>query len=154
MTGTLALPSPADAAALTHDTVRLAVVVDPTLPTGLLANVVAVLSAGLGAARPGLGGEELVDAEGRIVRTSANRPIPILAAEPAAMTAVLVRALAAPSGGTVIPFPAFARTIHDFDAYRATFAQRRLTAEVIDGLALAGPAKWVRSLTGSLKLLR
>jgi len=62
--------------------------------------------------------------------------------------------LPAPAGGVVVPFPAFARSIHDFAAYQETFPTRHLGDEPIDGLGLAGPAKWVRSLTGALKLLR
>ena len=53
-----------------------------------------------------------------------------------------------------MPFPAFARSLHLYADYEAAFPDRDLSEETIDGLGLAGPAKWVRSLTGSLKLLR
>ena len=36
----------------------------------------------------------------------------------------------------------------------AQFAARDIATETIEGLGLAGPEKWVKSLTGSLKLLR
>jgi hypothetical protein len=54
----------------------------------------------------------------------------------------------------VVPFPAFARSLHAYAEYEAAFPGRDLGEEAIDGLGLAGPAKWVKSLTGSLKLLR
>jgi hypothetical protein len=62
--------------------------------------------------------------------------------------------LPAPAGAIIVAFPQFARAIHRFADYRALFPSRDLGAEVIDGIGLAGPEKWVRSLTGSLKLLR
>jgi hypothetical protein len=59
-----------------------------------------------------------------------------------------------PSSVRSLPFrPSPARS-HDYREYEATFPDRDLTAETIDGLGIAGPAKWVKSLTGSLKLLR
>ena len=53
-----------------------------------------------------------------------------------------------------MPFPRFARNIHLFADYLAEFPRRDLQGEVIEGLGMAGPAKWVKSLTGDLKLLR
>ena len=50
--------------------------------------------------------------------------------------------------------PEFARAIHGFEEYQALFPGKDLAIEVIEGIGLAGPEKWVRSLTGSLKLLR
>lgn len=133
---------------------RLAIIVDPTLPLGLLANTVATIAVGLGAGAPGLGGMMLADREGRSVLNSANRPVPILQGPPEAIRAVLLKALPAPEGAVVVPFPQFARAIHSFAEYKALFPDKDLTAETIEGLGLAGPEKWVRSLTGSLKLLR
>jgi hypothetical protein len=44
--------------------------------------------------------------------------------------------------------------MHVYAEYETTFPDRDLASEIIDGVGIAGPAKWVRSLTGSLKLLR
>jgi hypothetical protein len=134
--------------------IRVAIIVDPTLPLGLLANTVAALGIGIGAAEEQLGRTLLTDLRGRTVTTSSNRPVPILQAEPPVIGALLLRALAAPDAGIVVPFPRFARAVHDFAAYTAEFPLHDLETTAIDGLGLAGPQKWVRSLTGSLKLLR
>ena len=136
-----------------HD-LRIAVVVDPSLPIGLIANTVAVVGIGLGCALPALAGTPLVDADNRTVRTSANRPVPVLQATPEAIATLLTRALPMPEGAVVVPFPRFARDLHRFEHYVSEFPRRRLAGEAIDGLAICGPEKWVRSLTGSLKLLR
>lgn len=134
--------------------IRVAVIVDPSLPVGLIANTVAAVGIGIGAAATELGGVLLTDSNGRTALTSANRPVPILQATPEAMASLLLRALPAPEGGIVVPFPRFARAIHRFEDYLAEFPRRSLEGEVMEGLGIAGPEKWVRSLTGSLKLLR
>ncbi|NEU96104.1 DUF2000 domain-containing protein [Bradyrhizobium uaiense] len=133
---------------------RIAIIVNPALPLGLIANTVAALSIGIGAAEPDLGGTRLTDGNGLAVRTSANRPVPILQATPEALSALLTRAQPLVSGAVLVPFPQFARALHRFEDYLAEFPLRALANETIDGLGLYGPEKWVRSLTGNLKLLR
>lgn len=133
---------------------RLSIVVAPDLPIGLLANTIATIGAGIGAAVPALGGIVLTDSSGRSIHSSATLPAPILQGTPETIRSVLLRALPAPEGTTVVAFPQFARAIHRFADYRALFPARDLDVEIIDGIGLAGPEKWVRSLTGNLKLLR
>jgi hypothetical protein len=133
---------------------RVAIIVDPALAPGLLANTVAVIGVGLGAAAPWLGQHALSDALGRTVFNSANRPVPVLQASAEGIGQLLIRALPAPQGAIVVPFPAYARALHDFAEYRSEFGVRDLACELTEGLGLAGPSKWVRSLTGALKLLR
>jgi hypothetical protein len=136
------------------DGLRLAVVVDAALPLGLLANTVATIAVGLGAALPAFGGTTLMDAHGRAIMNSADRPVPILQAPAETIRAILLKALPTPDGGVVVAFPQFARSLHAFADYAQQFPTRDLAEETIEGLGLAGPEKWVRSLTGSLKLLR
>ena len=133
---------------------RIAIIVDPSLPIGLLANTVAAIGIGLGAAAPAFGNVVLTDAAGRSIHTSADRPVPILQAPAEQIARLLIAAEPAPEGGRIVAFPQFARGLHAFADYQAAFPARDLAHEVIDGLGLAGPAKWVTSLTGSLKLLR
>jgi hypothetical protein len=133
---------------------RIVIVVDPSLAIGLIANTVATIAVGLGAVEPALGNATLTDAAGRLIKTSANRPVPILQAPAEAIRATLLEALPTREGEIVVPFPQFARSLHDFAAYQAQLAARDLATETIEGLGLAGPEKWVKSLTGSLKLLR
>lgn len=139
---------------MTDPALRIAVIVDPSLPLGLLANTVATIAIGLGAAQPLLGNTALTDAAGRAVRNSADRPVPILQAPDEMIRALLLKAVPPPEGAVIVPFPRFARSLHDFAAYQAAFPARDLAAEALDGLGLVGPDRWVRSLTGSLKLLR
>ena len=133
---------------------RLAIVVNPALATGLLANTIGAIAIGLGAAQPGLGGVRLADQDGRSILTSADRPVPILQSDPQGLQALLAKAADRPAEAVLVAFPAFARALHSFAAYEDTFPTRDLKAEATDGLGVCGPAKWVKSLTGSLKLLR
>lgn len=68
---------------------RIAIVVDPTLPLGLLANTVATLSIGLGAAEPVFGNTALTDSVGRQIMNRADRPVPILQASGDGLWALL-----------------------------------------------------------------
>lgn len=133
---------------------RIAIVVNPELPPGLCANTIGAIAIGLGARLPQLGAAQLTDRDGATIDISSNRPLPVLQAAPEAIAAVLARALPIPENAAVVPFPAFARALHDYADYEAQFPTRRLIDEQIDGLGIAGPGKWVKSLTGALKLLR
>ena len=69
---------------------RIAIVVDSTLPLGLLANTVATIAIGLGAAVPAFGNTILIDANGRSTHNSADRPVPILQASAEAIRVLLL----------------------------------------------------------------
>lgn len=133
---------------------RIAIVVNPSLPLGLIANTVATIGIGIGAVEIEFGATVLTDAAGRTITTSANRPVPILQASNDAIRALLLKTLPSPEGALVVPFPKFARSLNVFSEYLDEFRKRDLSVEEIDGVGISGPEKWVKSLTGSLKLLR
>jgi hypothetical protein len=137
-----------------QEDLRLAVIVNPDLAQGLLANTVAAISIGLGARLPQVAARQLIDRSGVAIDISSDRPVPILQADAETIRSILLKAAAHEDRQAVVAFPAFARAMHVYAEYETTFPDRDLTAEVIDGVGIAGPAKWVRSLTGSLKLLR
>ncbi|CNF04692.1 Uncharacterized protein conserved in bacteria [Yersinia bercovieri] len=133
---------------------RIAIIVNPELPVGLIANTTSAVGIGLAARFPQLAGAVLSDSEGKEIDVSSKLPVPILQANASQMREVLLKALVATHERAIVPFPAFARSMHSFEDYEATFPLRSLTNEQLDGLGLVGPEKWVRSLTGALKLLR
>lgn len=137
-----------------HEDLRLAIIVNPELPLGLIANTAGAIAVGLGARLPALAGRKLTDSMARTIDISANRPVPILQADAPGLRALILKALPGDESRAIVPFPAFARSLHAYADYEATFPDRDLAEEEIDGLGIAGPSKWVRSLTGSLKLLR
>ncbi|KQV17317.1 hypothetical protein ASC97_30570 [Rhizobium sp. Root1203] len=119
-----------------------------------MANTIGAVSIGLGAKLPSLGGGRLTDLRGRTIDVSSNRPVPILQATTEEIARLLLKAISQADDRMVVPFPSFARSLHDYADYEAVFPGHDLVEEVIDGLGIAGPSKWVKSLTGSLKLLR
>lgn len=133
---------------------RLAIVVNPDLPLGLLANTVGAIGIGLGARLPWLGNRPLTDADGRIIDDSSILPVPILAASSEVIQALMLKAMPRADDSALVAFPAFSRALHDYREYEALLPDKRLAEEAIDGLGLCGPSKWVKSLTGSLRLLR
>lgn len=137
------------------DDFRIAIIVNPALPVGFLANTVAAIGIGIGAGETGFGAVRLCDRGGTRFLTSSNRPVPILQANNATLQALLQKARQTePQDGNLVIFPAFARSLHRFEDYESAVPLRDLADEEIDGAGLFGPAKWVKSLTGSLKLLR
>ena len=134
--------------------IRLAIIVNPELPPGYLANTIAAISIGIGSAMPDLGNRRLTDSRQNTIDISSNRPVPVLQADSRTIGALLLKALPKQEDRIVVPFPAFARSLHSYADYEAQFPERDLAEEAIDGIGLAGTAKWVKSLTGSLKLLR
>lgn len=139
---------------MTED-LRLAIVVNPELPQGFLANTVGAIAIGIGAKLPELAARQLVDGQGRRIDVSSTLPVPILPADDEALRRLMLKALdGAGPAGAVVPFPAFARALHVYADYEASMPERDLGEEKIDGLGIVGPSKWVKSLTGALKLLR
>ena len=136
------------------DNLRVAIILNPELPPGLLANTAGVIGIGLAAKFPMLGGSSLTDAKGVTTATISKTPLPVLQATVDHIKALMFKALEAEGEHGVVPFPAFARTMHQFEQYEMTFPLRDLYDEVIDGVGLVGPEKWIKSLTGNLKLLR
>jgi hypothetical protein len=139
---------------VTDASTRIAIIVDPELPPGLLANTIATIGIGLGAAEPRFGNTILTDREGRKIHNSADRPVPILQASPDVIRRLSLSAIGGPETSRVVAFPKFARSLHAFADYQLRFPDIDLAEEAIEGLGIAGPEKWVRSLTGNLRLLR
>ena len=69
---------------MTED-LRLAIVVNPELPQGFLANTVGAIAIGIGAKLPELAARQLVDGQGRRIDVSSTLPVPILQADDEAL---------------------------------------------------------------------
>jgi len=137
-----------------EDDIRVAIIVNPALPMGLLANTVGAVAIGLGAKLPMLAACQLTDRQGCAVDIMSNRPVPVLQAGEDVIRGLMLKALPQSRDRAIVPFPAFARSIHAYADYERAFPDRELADEIIDGVGLAGASRWIRSLTGALKLLR
>jgi hypothetical protein len=126
------------------------VILDDQLAPGLAANAAAVVAMTLGARAPGLIGEDYADATGSTHPGLITTGLPILRAPGAQLRELRARAVAASVG--VIGFPVNGHQTNDYEAFRSMVASVESPAYL--GLALYGPGKTIRSLTGSLALLR
>jgi len=128
------------------------VVVDPALPLGLAANAVAVLALTLGARIPRILGPDVPDASGHHHPGLIPFGLPVLAAPGADLVRLRSSALAA--GLLVVDFPTLGQQTTDYAAFTAQVAATSPADLTYLGVAVHGPAKSVRTLTGGLPLLR
>jgi hypothetical protein len=150
MTGQAA---PASAAADSQPaTVRCVIVVDEALPPGLAANAAAMVALTLGATVDGLPGTDLVDADGNTHPGLIAAGIPILAAAREQLPDLHARAARAGIG--VVDFPAYGQQTTDYEAVIERVGQTPAADLEYLAVALHGPPRAVRRLTGSLRLLR
>lgn len=132
---------------------RIAIIVNPSVPIGMLGNAIAVVSIGIGASAPQLGGHPLTDGVGRSFRSSAVVAVPVLQASPAEMLMLLDQCRLASGIDTTVAFPEFARGVHDFATYRDKLGGLDLTAEPLASIGVAGDTGAVKRLTKRLRLL-
>ena len=134
---------------------KCVIVVDETLPIGLLTNTAAALALSLGNHVSGLIGPDVADGDGRMHKGITAVPIPILAANQAAIQDLLSKSQGATESGlTVLGFSDVAQSCKHYDEYIEKMKAAK--ADDIDylGLCLYGPRKKVSSLCGQMKLLR
>ncbi|MFS2014661.1 DUF2000 domain-containing protein [Azospirillum sp. CT11-132] len=134
---------------------RCAFIIDRALPPGLIANTAAALSMTLGKLRPELVGCDLQDADGIGHPGITTIVMPILVSDAEGLRALRRSAAEREADGLgVIGMTDVAQRAKSYDDYRPRLAATRQEEVRYLGLCLHGPAALVRSLTGSLPLLK
>ncbi|PWC57388.1 hypothetical protein TSH7_25970 [Azospirillum sp. TSH7] len=134
---------------------RCAFIIDRALPPGLIANTAAALSMTLGKLRPELVGCDLQDADGIGHPGITTIVMPILVSDAEGLRALRRSAAEREADGLgVIGMTDVAQRAKSYDDYRQRLAAARQEELRYLGLCLHGPAALVRSLTGSLPLLK
>jgi hypothetical protein len=128
---------------------RCVIVVDEDLPAGLAANAAAVLALTLGAREPELVGADFVDADAQRHPGLIPIGLPVLRAPRSEL-----RRLAVADGVRVVGFPVFGQQTNDYEEFRGMVAATPSAELAYLGVALSGPGRAVRRLTGALALLR
>ncbi|MCM1165690.1 MAG: DUF2000 domain-containing protein [Lachnospiraceae bacterium] len=132
---------------------KCVIVIDESLPLGIIANTAAILGITLGARLPETVGEDVLDGGGRGHMGIIEFPVPILKA-PSETLAKLRMALYGSEYADVAAadFTDVAQSCKTYDE----FIDRMGAAEELRyfGIALCGSKKKVNRLTGSLPLLR
>ena len=126
------------------------VVLDEALAPGKAANAAAVMAMTLGTKVPAMIGDDFRDGTGAVHAGLFREGLPVLKARAEQLRELRAKAVAAEVG--VVAFPVNGHQTNDYEELVSMLA----TSEDVSflGLALYGPAKAVRRLTGSLALLR
>lgn len=130
---------------------RCVIVVDASLPPGKAANAAAVLALTLGQRHPGLVGAPLVDVDGVVYPGLIPVGISVLTASVAQLNDLHAHATA--QGIDCVVFPGAGQQTTDYAGFLAVVASLPSGEFAPVGLALAGPKKPVRKITGHLALL-
>jgi len=130
---------------------RTAIVIDDELPTGLAANAAAVLAATLGHRIEHLVGPDGTDAAGSIHAGITTVNLPVLAAPADRLPELADQARGL--GLFVVAFTDLAQAQRTYDDYLAHLAATTPDALRLRGIAIHGPTRPVRTVSGSLPLL-
>ena len=130
------------------------IIVDPSLPSGLIANATAALGLSLGNHINGLIGPDILDGQGNTHKGITAIPIPILCADRGTIKAIYTQSLSMNEELTAIGFSAQAQGCNSYDDYISLMKKSDPEALEHLGLCVYGPRKIVSRLSGQLKLLR
>ncbi len=130
---------------------KISMVVDGTLPVGLVANCTAVLGAALGARYPEIIGADTTDRTGLSYPGITTVPIPILRASREALADIVGTAS---ETSTCIVFTDLAQRCRTYTEYELQLGQTDIERIAVVGLCLIGDKRTVNRLTGSLPLYR
>ncbi|NBB90150.1 MAG: DUF2000 family protein [Spirochaetes bacterium] len=132
---------------------KATIVVNSSMPIGLIANTAAVLGVSLGGARPEIIGHDVVDASGTTHPGITGLPIPILSADDSRLKQ-LVLAARTNEELQVVPFNDIAQKCRSYSDYEASLSTSETRELSFLGVLLVGTKRSVSSLVGSLPLLK
>lgn len=136
-------------------TTKCVMVLDESLPLGLLANTAAIMGITLGKRLPEAVGPDVTDGSGRAHLGIIALPVPVLRADGERIRAIR-EALFQPEYKDMlaVDFSDVAQGCHVYEEYTERIARVQEADLRYFGIALCGPKKLVNRLTGSLPLLR
>lgn len=130
-------------------------IVDGTLPLGIIANIVSIMSISLGKKNPEIVGVDGNDADGRTHLGLIQFPVPVLKADAEKTNTLRERLYGEDFADvSVIDFSNVAQETYTYEDYLQRLSESASGDLVYYGLAIEGPKKKVNKLTGSLPLLR
>lgn len=132
---------------------RIAIVLDPDLNTGQMANRAAVLATGLAAHHPEIVGPDLQTADGRRLLGITKVPMAVLTARQHGDIAELTQK-ADRLGCTLLVYLSRAQGLRSYAAYQNSITRDRYDQLDVDALIIFGPTKKVGKVTGNLALVR
>ncbi|OMI07387.1 DUF2000 domain-containing protein [Bacillus paralicheniformis] len=134
---------------------KCALIIDESLPLGLIANTAAILGAALGKNNPGLLGEHVMDGSGIDHLGIVKLPIPILKGNAELLHQLRQKLLTDEFNDILtVDFTDVAQGIHTYEEFIETFQSTAASDYSYFGIGVCGDKKKVARLTGSLGLLR
>ncbi|MEA4848007.1 MAG: DUF2000 domain-containing protein [Clostridiaceae bacterium] len=134
---------------------KCVMIVDESLPAGIIANATAALGISLASAIDGLTGKGLLDKDARLHQGITNIPIPILILSKEEL-GILYSELLEKNDPEIltIGFSEIAQKSLNYDDYEIKLAAAHKDEIGYLGICLYGPKKKINKLTGNLKMLR
>jgi hypothetical protein len=132
---------------------KIAIVVDPRLGKGQVANRTAVLATGLAAHHPEIIGGDLVTADGVNLPGFTKVPIAVLVAKNGASIPDLF-AKGRELGCTALAFLSRAQGLRSYAEYAQSVASSNADSLDVDAFIVYGPRKRINKITGNLPMLR
>ena len=134
---------------------KCVMILDETLPVGLIANTAAIMGVTLGKKLPEVVGTDVADRGGNVHLGIIEFPVPVLKASCDIIKAVRER-LYQPEYQelTVVDFSDLAQGCRNYDEFICKMGQASEEKLEYLGVAICGPKKKVNQLTGSMPLLR
>ena len=134
---------------------KCVIILDDSLPAGLIANTAAILGITLGKERPDIVGPDVSDRSGNLHRGITALPIPILRGDPAMIRALRAR-LYEPEFDqvVVVDFTHLAQTCGHYREFTEKLSKNDSDDLAYMGIGLCGPKKKINKLTGGIPLLR
>ena len=134
---------------------KCVILVDHTLPLGLIANTSAVLAISIGKKYQEIVGEDVLDGDQTLHRGITSIPIPILKGEKDLIWETRKKLLEMDMDDLYyVDFCDVAQSSKTYDRYKSCLEKSSSEKLRYLGIALCGPEKVVSSLTGNIPLLR
>lgn len=134
---------------------KCVIVVDESLPLGVIVNAAAILGVTLGASAPDVVGDDVSDADRNLHKGIIRFPVPVLKADAQRLRTIRAR-LREPgfSELTAVDFSDCARGCKTYGEFIGKMENTPESGLRYIGLAILGDTKRVARLTGNLPLLR
>ena len=134
---------------------KCVMILDETLPVGLLANTAAIMGITLGRQMPEVVGVDVADQTGKMHLGIIAFPVPVLRGNAQSIRAIREKLYTAEfSDLTAVDFSDLAQGCKGYDEFIRKMADTPEQALSYLGIAICGSKKKVNQLTGSMPLLR
>lgn len=130
---------------------KIVMIINDELPTGLAMNTAAVLGISLGRLNKKIVGSDLIDKSETKHFGITNTPVPILSANKTEIKKIYITSLSYDEI-QVIDFSKTAQTSLDYKDYQDKLKNLATDQIQMSGICISGPVKKVKKLTSSLKL--